>query len=192
MTRVLDERELHRLHDRPLRAFLPALGQRRADARVPLQMMAPLKLGGAAGAGVGRLAGVGAQVDHVAVALSECRAAVRALVAGRGWARVAGSHMPPQMGGGAVEGVAELALYLTRLGLLVLRLPVEQHEPSRYIQLKGQTNNQEPVFRKGWGLCFNVKLNTFLCLPTQEKSSRFSKDCLNMPREKPHIMLCES
>ncbi len=141
MTRVLDKRELHRLHDRPLRAFLPALGQRRADARVPLQMMAPLKLCGTAGAGVGRLAGVGAQVDLQAVALPECRAAVRALVVGRGWARVAGSHVPPQMGGGAVEGVAQLALHLARLVLLVLRLSVEQHEPSKYIQVKGQTNN---------------------------------------------------
>ncbi len=141
MTRVLDERELHRLHDRALSAFLPALGQRRADARVPLQMMSPLKLGGAAGAGVGRLAGVGAQVDHVAVALPECRAAVRALVVGRGWARVAGSRVPPQMGGGAVEGVAELTLHLARLALLVLRLPVEQHEPFRCIQLNRQINN---------------------------------------------------
>ncbi len=141
MTRVLDERELHRLHDRALRAFLPALGQRRADARVPLQMMPPFKLGGATGAGVRRLAGVGAQVNLQAVALPECRAAVRALVVGRGRARVAGSRVPPQMGGGAVEGVAELTLHLARLALLVLCLPVEQHEPSRYIQVKGQTNN---------------------------------------------------
>jgi hypothetical protein len=104
-------------------------------------MMPPLKLCGAAGAGVGRLASVGAQVDLQAVALPECRAAVRALVVGHGWARVAGSHVPSQMGGGAVEGVAELTLHRARLALLVLRLPVEQHEPSRYIQLKGQTNN---------------------------------------------------
>jgi hypothetical protein len=40
-----------------------------------------------------------------------------------------------------VEGVAELTLHLARLALLVLRLSVEQHEPSRYIQVKGQINN---------------------------------------------------
>jgi len=100
-------------------------------------MVQPLELSGAADAGVGRLAGVCAEVNHEAVLLPEGRAAVRALM-GLRIARVHGSLMSSQISGSAVERVTNVALHLALLTLLVLCLPVEQHKPSKQTQLRTQ------------------------------------------------------